>query len=83
MQTPDRQTETGDYFFRSLGVMKRRENLKLAIRPSDSIIICTSLAFTREVKRGKIREDGKREIEKETGNGRDVKVKSIREKRGK
>ena len=33
IQTPDRQTETGDYFFRTVGVMKRRENLKTAIRP--------------------------------------------------
>ena len=29
----DRQTETRDYFFRTLGVMKLRENIKMAIRP--------------------------------------------------
>ena len=29
----DRESETGDYFFRILGIMKRRDNLKVAIRP--------------------------------------------------
>ena len=29
----DRQIETRDYFFRILGVMKRRENIKVAVRP--------------------------------------------------
>ena len=38
LQTPDRQTETGD-FFRVVGVMKRREYIKVAIRPMDSITI--------------------------------------------
>ena len=40
----ERQTETGDYFFRSLGVMKLRENITVAIRPMD-------LAYAREVKK--------------------------------
>ena len=35
----DRQMETGDHFFRTLKVMTRRENMKVAIRPMDSITI--------------------------------------------
>ena len=38
IDTYDRHTETGDHIFRTLGVMKRRENRKLAIRPMDSIM---------------------------------------------
>ena len=34
----DRQTDgNGHLFFRSLGVMERRENIKVASRPMDSI----------------------------------------------
>ena len=29
----DRRTETGNYFFHAVEVMKRRENVKVAIRP--------------------------------------------------
>ena len=32
-----RDTEMGDHFFRTLEVMTRRENMKVAIRPMDSI----------------------------------------------
>ena len=39
MDTDTRQMETGDYFSRTVGVMKRRENIKVAIRPIDSVII--------------------------------------------
>ena len=35
----DGQMETGDHFFRNLEVMTRKENLKVAIRPMDSITI--------------------------------------------
>ena len=35
----DRETETGDLFLRSLGVMKDRENVKVESRPMDSITI--------------------------------------------
>ena len=35
----DRQTKTGDLFLRPLGVMKGRENVKIASRPTDSITI--------------------------------------------
>ena len=35
----DRQTETGDHFFRILEVMTRRENMKVEIRPMYSITI--------------------------------------------
>ena len=45
----DRQTETGDLFLRSQGIMKDRENVKSESRPTDSITICTSFAYAREV----------------------------------
>ena len=35
----DRQTETRDLFFRTLKVMKLRENTKLESRPMDSLTI--------------------------------------------
>ena len=35
--------ETGVYFFCSVEVMKRRENIKVVIRPIDSITILHSL----------------------------------------
>ena len=38
----DRPTDTGD-IFRTLGVMKRRKNMKVAIRPTDSITILPNL----------------------------------------
>ena len=41
----DRQTETGDYFFRTFGVMKCRENIKVAFRPMDSITILPSFTL--------------------------------------
>ena len=39
----DRQMETGDCFFRTVGVMKRRENIKVAIRPMHPTTILSSL----------------------------------------
>ena len=42
MDTDTRQTETEDYFFRTVGVMKRRENIEAAIRPMDLITKPTS-----------------------------------------
>ena len=33
----DRQMETGDIYFRSLGVMNHQENIKVPNRPMDSI----------------------------------------------
>ena len=39
----DRQTKTGDLFFRTLGIIKRRENMKLVNCSIDSTIISTSL----------------------------------------
>mgnify|MGYP005984438915 FL=1 len=39
----DRQTERGDQFFHILEVMKRRENMKVASRPMNSVTIPTSL----------------------------------------
>ena len=39
MDLDTRQTETRDYFFRTLGVTKRRVNVKVAIRQMDSITI--------------------------------------------
>ena len=44
----ERQTETGEYFFRTLRVMKRRENIKVVIRPL--LDYCTSLVYAQEVK---------------------------------
>ena len=41
----DREMETGDYFFRTVGVMKRRENIKVAIRPMDSTTILSWLTL--------------------------------------
>ena len=35
----DRQTETGDLFFRTLEVMTHRENMELISRPIDSFTI--------------------------------------------
>ena len=35
----DIQTETGAYFFRIVGVVKHRENIKMAIHRMDSITI--------------------------------------------
>ena len=35
----DRQTETGDLFLRTLGVIKDRKNVKVESRPTDSITI--------------------------------------------
>ena len=34
----DRRTETGNYFFRTVGVMKRRKNIKVAIRPMTPLV---------------------------------------------
>ena len=35
----DRQTETGEYFFRTVGLKQRPENIKVAILPIDSITV--------------------------------------------
>ena len=41
----DRQTETGDLFLRTVGVIKRRENVKVEGQPIDSITIFPSLTL--------------------------------------
>ena len=43
IDTDDRQTETGDLFFQTLGVMKRRENMKAAICSMEPITILPRL----------------------------------------
>ena len=51
LQTPDRQTDGNvKPLFRTLEVLTHRENMKIAIRPMDSITYI-SLAYAREVKR--------------------------------
>ena len=38
-RTDERQTETGELFFRTLKVMNRRENMKAGSRRMDSIMV--------------------------------------------